>query len=107
MPEDENERRKIRLQSFSHGGLYLRGDLYVTRNEQYLSDMRRSTVDIAKLVADDPVARAQLDRFTARYGGIDRFFFLPLHARYGKVILALERDSGRIVDTLAIAPPEP
>jgi hypothetical protein len=107
LPDDEDERRKIRLQSFSRGGLYLRGDLYVPRNAQYLSDMQRSTVDMTKLVADDPAARAQLDRFSARRDGLDRFFFLPLHSRYGRVMLALDRDSGRIVDTLAIGPPEP
>ena len=106
LPDDDEQRRKIRLESLARGGLYLRGDLYAEQIPQYLKDLQTHSLDMAKLTADEPAAAAELARFKSRHGALDAYYFLPLHGRYGRMIVALERANGHLVDKLDIKPPE-
>ena len=106
LPDDDEERRKVRIASIGSGGLYLRGDLFEARNAQYLNDANKHSLDIEKLAADSPVAIDALNDFKLRHGALDGYYFLPLHGRYQRVILALRRSDGSVVDTLRIRPPE-
>ena len=106
LPVDEEQRRKIRLESLGRGGLYLRGDLYAEQIPQYLQDAQTHSLNIEKLTVDQPAAATELERFKSRHGALDAYYFLPLHGRYGRMIVALERSTGRLVDKLDIKPPE-
>ena len=107
LPDDEEQRHKIRLESLGRGGLYLRGDLYAEQIPQYLQDAQAHSLNMEKLTADNPAASAELERFKSRHGALDGYYYLPLHGRYGHMIVALDRSSGRLVDKLDIKPPEP
>lgn len=106
LPDEEEQRRKIRLESLGRGGLYLRGDLYAEQIPQYLQDAQTHSLNMEKLTTDQPAAAAELERFKSRHGALDAYYFLPLHGRYGRMIVALERSTGRLVDKLDIKPPE-
>lgn len=106
MPEDEEERRKVRIKSMGRGGLHLRGDLFAPQNAQYLNDMQAHSLDVEKLTADKPAERSVLDDFKTKYGALDSYYFLPLHGRYGRLVLVLRRSDGSVVDALRITPPE-
>lgn len=106
MPEDENQRQKIRARGLARGGLRLLQDLYIKPNDQYLRDLKRYSIDMVKLTSDDAEAKKVLDRFVARHGGVENHVFAPLYGRAGKSILALNRDDGSIVEALEIAPPK-
>lgn len=106
LPDSEEERNKIRWSSLGRGGLYLRGDLYVAQNAQYLIEVEKHSLDIEKLAADRPAAIDALEDFKSRHGALDGYYFVPLHGRYQRVMLALRRSDGSIVDTLKILPPE-
>lgn len=104
MPDNEEDRNKLRWESAGRGGLHLRGDLYEAQNTQYLQDVQQHNVDIEKLAAGNAEALALLERFKSRHGALDRYYFIPLHARYKNVMLALHRSDGSIVDTLKVEP---
>jgi len=106
LPDDEEQRHKIRLESLGRGGLYLRGDLYAEQIPQYLTDAKSHSLDMEKYTADKPAAGAELERFKSRHGALDAYYFLPLHGRYGRMIVALDRNTGRLVDKLDIKPSE-
>ena len=105
LPADEEQRHKIRLESLARGGLYLRGDLYAEQIPQYLQDAQAHSLDMEKLTADKPADSAQLERFKSRHGALEGYYFLPLHGRYGHMIVAIDRTTGNIVDKLDIKPP--
>lgn len=106
LPDDEEERSKIRLQSLAGGGLYLRGDLYVPQNEQYLKDLAKNTMNVAKFTEKHPQNRATWEHF-AQTHDTEKFFYAPLHSRYGNVIAVVDKTSGKISDTLAINTRDP
>lgn len=107
LPDDEEQRHKIRLESLARGGLYLRGDLYAEQIPQYLNDAMAHSLNMEKLTADEPAAAEKLEQFKSRHGALDGYYFLPLHGRYGRMIVALDRNAGRLVDKLDIEPPGP
>lgn len=106
LPDDVEQRHKIRLESLVRGGLYLRGDLYSEQIPQYLSDAKNNSLDMEKYTASKPEDSAELARFKSRHGALDAYYFLPLHGRYGRMIVAVDRNTGRVVDKLDIKPPE-
>lgn len=106
LPDDAEQRHKIRLESLARGGLYLRGDLYAEQIPQFLNDAKIHRLDMENYTADKPADHAELERFKSRHGALDDYYFLPLHGRYGRVILALDRNTSKLVDKLDIRPPE-
>ena len=106
LPDDEEQRRKIRIESLAGGGLYLRGDLYTEPTSQYLKDAKAHSLDMEKYTTDKPAERAELEVFKSRYGALENYYFLPLHGRYGRIMVALDRNTGHLVDKLDIQPPE-
>lgn len=106
LPDDEEERNKIRWASAGRGGLHLRGDLFEAQNAQYLIDAQKHSLNIEKLAADNPAAIEALETFKSRYGALENYYFLPLHGRYQRIMLALRRSDGSIVDALKIQPPK-
>ena len=107
LPDDAEQRHKIRLESLARGGLYLRGDLYAEQIPQFLSDAHAHSLDMEKLTSDKPAARAELQLFKSRHGALEGYYFLPLHGRYGHIVVAVDRNTGRLVDKLDIQPPGP
>jgi hypothetical protein len=107
LPDDAEQRHKIRLESLARGGLYLRGDLYAEQIPQYLNDAHAHSLNMEQLTTDQPAASAELDIFKSRHGALENYYFLPLHGRYGRMLVALERNTGRLVDKLDIQPPGP
>ena len=106
LPDDEEQRRKTRLESLGRGGLYLRGDLYTEQIPQYLQDVQAHSLNMEQLTTGDAAAATELERFKSRHGALDAYYFLPLHGRYGRMIVALERSTSRLADKLDIKPPE-
>lgn len=107
LPDDEEQRHRIRLESLARGGMYLRGDLYSEQIPQYLKDAQAHNLNMEKLTADKSADGAELERFKSRHGALDAYYFLPLHGRYGQMILALDRNTGQVIDKLDIKPPGP
>ncbi len=106
LPDDAEQRRKIRAESLARGGLYLRGDLFAEQIPQYLADAQVHSLDMEKYTADKPADHAKLERFKSRHGALNAYYFLPVHGRYGRMVVALDRNTGRLVDKLDIKPPE-
>jgi hypothetical protein len=106
LPDDEDARQKERATSLGQGGMHVRGDLFAPRNAQYLSDIGRHSIDMAKLVANDVDATAIFERFVAEHGPATNFFFVPVFGRTRHAIFALDRVRGDIVERLDIAPPK-
>jgi hypothetical protein len=106
LPDDEEQRHKLRMGSAARGGLYLRGDLYAEQIPQFLADAQAHSLDMEKYTADKPADHAELERFKSRHGALEAYYFLPLHGRYGRMIVALDRNTGHLVDKLDIKPPE-
>ncbi len=105
LPDDEEGRQHERARSFSQGGMHLRGDLFAPRNSQYLSDIKRYSVDMPKLVGGNDAAKRIFDQFEKRYGSAEKYFFIPINGRSGRAILALDREKGDFVERLDIEPP--
>ncbi len=107
LPDDEDARQKVRLQSLARGGMHLRGDLFAPRNAQYMADVKRYSIDMGALTAADEKSKVILNRFTQTHGPVSDFYFIPIYGRRGRAILALDPVHGDIVEKLDIQPPKP
>ncbi len=103
---DEIEARAdaVRKARKTYGATFLDPDLYRPLAE-YWPEARKRGIDLGfyvnKYAAQKPQWLAEYQRFAKAHAG-RQVVFIPLMARYGRVVMALDYDSGRLLEVLNI-----
>ena len=95
MPDDFDARQRLLAQSITTGvPLYLFTDRYRRIDARAKRWMIRESEDLYKAMWSDPEGRKALEAFFRIRAELPHdYLFIPLHARNGRVVLVLERDS--------------
>lgn len=103
LPADPAERNRLR-NAISTGGprITVLGDYYQPMNADRWREMLRDAIDIDAQVRAQPEIAPDIERFRTRFlagSGLtmDKLAFYPAVMRYGVVLLAFERESGRML----------
>lgn len=104
LPAEPRERLKFKFQTLMSGRpLQQLGDLYEPLGASNLPEVIAHSLPIETYAAASEKNRQELDRFLADHGGTtDDYAFLPLYCRYQRLVLALRRTDGSVVDALDI-----
>ncbi|HLQ25550.1 MAG TPA: hypothetical protein VK138_06650 [Acidiferrobacterales bacterium] len=105
LPEDKKLLLKEKMKIFSGAPpLILRGELYESIDKNLSAVLARG-LDMEKLVRDREEDTEKLAKFLhAKNGKLEDYAFLPLHCRYDDALLVFERQTGTVIDSLAIDP---
>lgn len=104
LPDDRAERQKILFSSVGGGRDIEQLPEYFIPYPHDLDALRRHSVDVAGLAANDPAVETELADFTARHGDLGRYLFIPLLGKQQAALLALAAESGAPVGYLAVDP---
>ncbi len=101
LPEDPREVRALRFAGFAGVPIYMMGERFEPLDDGNRGLVLAAGIDIEKRAKQSRILRATLDGFLARaQAGADRYVFVPLNCRYGKRMLVLGREDGRVLDAL-------
>lgn len=95
VPDDFDARQRLLQQSIGSGiPLYLFTDRYRRIDAEVKKALIRESEDLYAYLQTDPEARQALEAFYRIRAELpDRYLFVPLHSRYGRSVLVLERDT--------------
>ncbi len=108
IPEDEHEYLALLTKAVTSKPVHYMGDRYQAFDTDQIKNILRFSIDMEAYLKGEPEAwQKEYRAFIKAYpDSLDATLFLPLNARYGKYILALDRNSLDFIEVLDIPPPK-
>ncbi len=104
LPEDSSDRNELIMSNLSGKPLFKRGDLYQPLTAQNRLKIVEQGFALEDVAAMSKELEKSVSEFLVRVEKrVDEVVALPLYCRFGIVSLVLERDGGKIVDTLEVS----
>ena len=102
LPDDFNEMQKVLLQSVSkRRPLYLFTEKYTKLDQTKLEKLAGFSINMKKYLQDNEKGKKIFNDFLAAQNRQpDEFLFLPLHSRYARTIVVLDRQTAQVIDVL-------
>ena len=108
IPENDQEYRALLLKAVSAGPVHFMGDRYQKFDQSQLKNIQRFSIDMPAYLEGEPETwNQEYKKFIRKYpDDLDKILFLPLNARFGKYIVAFDKDTLEFVEILDIPPPK-
>jgi len=108
IPADEQEHQALLMKAVSSRPLHFMGDRYQRFDQTQIENILRFSIDMQAYLKGEPEAwNLEYQKFRKTHpDSLDAMLFFPLNARYGKHIVALDRNNLEFVAVLDIPPPK-
>ena len=108
LPVNQSERIAVLNESVARGGILLRGDLYIAYNNSTYKRIFDYSIVYDKLVENFNDKKTKINDFLDKHEmTLSETAFFPILVRYGnKSVIAVNRNTGQLIDVIDIAPPE-
>lgn len=108
LPVDKTERNAVLNESIARGGILLRGDLYIAYDDSSYKRIFDYSILYEKLIKNNNDKKKQVNDFLNQHKiTLEETAFFPILVRYGsKSVIAVNRNTGQLIDVIDIRPPE-
>ncbi len=106
-PADEQEHMALLMKAVASGPIHYMGNLYRRFDKNQINNIQRFSIDMkAYLKGEAKAWDLEYQKFKNSHPDtLNDMLFFPLNARYGKYIVAFDRNSLDFVEVLEIPPP--